>query len=59
MRNIPLEDLRRAIVAIEEQDDELVAEAGGSPFCKEIWEALLPEGFKLSDIKAYDGKAYP
>ena len=27
MRNIPLEDLRRAIVAIEEQDEELVAEA--------------------------------
>ena len=36
MRNIPLEDLRRAIVAVEEQDNELVAEAIRSPFCMEI-----------------------
>ena len=56
---IPLEELRRAIVAIEEQDDELVAEVGGSPFNKEIREAPLPEGFRLSNIKAYERKAYP
>ena len=54
-----MEDLRRAIVAIEEQDDELVAEAGGSPFCKEIWELALLERFKLPNIKAYEGKANP
>ena len=59
MRNIPLEELCRAIIAIEEQDDELVAEAGGSPFYKEIWEAPLPEGFKLLNIKAYERKLDP
>ena len=59
MRNISLEDLRCLVVAIEEQDNELVAEAGGSPFCKEIREPSLLEGFKLSNIKAYKGKADP
>ena len=59
VRNIPLEDLRHVIVSIEEQDDELVAEAGESPFCKEIREAPLPEGVKLPNIKAYEGKANP
>ena len=60
LRNILLEDLRCAIVTIEEQDDELVAKAGGgSSFCKEIQEAPLPEGFKLPNIKAYEGKADP
>ena len=29
MKNIPLEDLQRAIVTIKEQDDELVAIEGG------------------------------
>ena len=58
-RNISLDDLGLAIAAIEEQDDELVAEAGGSPFCMEIWETLLPEGFKLPNIKAYKGKSDP
>ena len=56
MRNIPSEDLRRTIVAIEEQDDELVEEARGLSFCREIREAPFPEGFKLPNIKAYKGK---
>ena len=59
MRNIPLEDLRCTIIAREEQDDELVAEARGSLFYREIWEAPLLEGFKLPNIKAYEGKADP
>ena len=59
MRNTPLDDLQQSIVAIEEQDDELVDEAEGSSFYKEIWEAPLPEGFKLLNIKAYEGKANP
>ena len=42
-----MEDLQRVIVAIEEQDDKFVATVGGSPFSREIWEALLPKGFKL------------
>ena len=42
-RNIPLKDLQHTIIAIEEQDDELVAKTGGSPFCREIREAPLPE----------------
>ena len=54
-----MEDLRRVIIAMEEKDDELVAEAGGSPFCREIHEAPFPEGFKLPSIKAYEGKADP
>ena len=54
-----MDDLGLAIAAIEEQDDKLVAEAGGSPFCKEIWEAPLPEGFKLLNIKAYERKLDP
>ena len=44
---------------MEEQDDKLVAEAVGSPFCREIREAPVPEGFKLLTIKAYEGKAEP
>ena len=59
MRHIPLEDLQRAIVAIKEQDDELVATTGGSPFRKEIREAPLPERFELLNIKVYEGKADP
>ena len=47
------------IVAIEKRDDELVAIVGGSPFNKEIWEAPLYEGFKLSNIKVYEGKIDP
>ena len=59
LRNILLDDLQCAIASIEEEDDELVAEAGGSPFYKEIWEAPLLEGFKLLNIKAYERKADP
>ena len=33
--------------------------ARGSPFSKEIREAPLPEGFKLPNIKAYEGKDNP
>ena len=54
-----MDDLVHAIVAIEEQDDELVAEVGGSPFYKKIREAPLSERFKLPSIKAYKGKADP
>ena len=57
MMNISLEYMRHAIIAIEEQDDELVTEAGGSPFYREIQKAPLPEGFKLPNIKTYEGKA--
>ena len=52
-----MEDLRHAIVAIEEQDDELIAAIEGSPFSREIQEAPLPKGFKLLNIKVYKGKA--
>ena len=54
-----MEDLQHEIVAIEEQDDELVDEAGGSPFSKEIRETPFPEGFILLNIKAYEGKVDP
>ena len=54
-----MDDLRQAIAAIEEEDDELVVEAGGTTFCKEIREAPLPEGFKLLSIKAYERKVDP
>ena len=47
------------VVAIEEQDDELVAAACGLPFNREIRESPLLEGFKLLNIKAYEGKADP
>ena len=59
MINILLEDLRHAIVTNEEQDDELVAAVEGLLFSREIREAPLSEGFKLLNIKAYKGKAYP
>ena len=59
MRSIPLEDLQRAIIAIKEQDDELVAEVEGSLFGKEIREAPLSKGFKLLNIKVYNGKNDP
>ena len=35
---------------------ELIAAASVSPFNIEIREVRLPEGFKLSAIKAYEGK---
>ena len=54
-----MEDLQHAIVAIEKQDDELIHTVDGSPFSREIWEAPLPKGFKLLNIKAYEGKANP
>ena len=59
MRNIQLEHLWRAIVVIEEQDDELVAKVGGSSFSNEIWEAPLPEEIVLPNIKTYEGKLIP
>ena len=59
MRNISLEDLQRAIIAIEKQNNELVAIARRLPFNKEIREAPLPEGCKLPNINLYEGKADP
>ena len=56
---IPVEDLRRAIAAMKENDMELIAAATGSPFKQEVLEARLLEGFKLPAIKAYDGKSNP
>ena len=58
-REIPIEDLCHAIVSMEENDEELIAAATGSPFSREIREAKLLEGFKLSTIKAYEGKSNP
>ena len=34
-------------------------EAVGTPFCREIREVSLPEGFKLPTIKAHEGKLDP
>ena len=59
LRNIPIEDLRRTIISMEEHDEELIAEATGSPFCREICEARLLKGFKLYTIKVYEGKSDP
>ena len=59
LRNISLDYLQCSIVAIEEKDDKLVAEVGGSPFCKEIREAPLPKEIEIPNIKAYEGKSYP
>ena len=56
---IPIEDLHRAITAMEENDKKLIATVTGSLFSREICEARLPEGFKLSTIKAYKGKSDP
>ena len=39
--------------------DELVATARGSPFNKEIQDAPLPKGFKLPNIKVYEGNVDP
>ena len=47
------------MVVIEGQDDKLVASVRGSSFCREIHEARLPEGFKLPNIEAYEGKVDP
>ena len=44
---------------MEEHDEELIAEATTSPFCREIRETRLLEGFKLPSIKAYEGKSNP
>ena len=54
---MPIEDLRRAMIAMEEHDEELIVEVTRSPFCREIREARLPEGFKLLTTKAYKGKS--
>ena len=44
---------------MEENDKELIAAATGLPFSLEILKAKLLEGFKLSTIKAYEGKSNP
>ena len=44
---------------MKENDMELIAAATGSPFNQEVREARLSKGFKLSAIKAYDGKSDP
>ena len=59
IRNVPIKDLWHDIVAIEEHDKVLIAEATKSPFCREIREARLLEGFKVPTIKAYKGKSDP
>ena len=56
---IPIEDLRRVIVATEENEEELITETTGSPLSWEIREAKLLEGFKLPIIKAYEEKSDP
>ena len=58
-REILVEDLRRAIATMKENDVELITTATGSPFNQEIHEARLPEGLKLPAIKAYEGKSDP
>ena len=58
-RKISIEDLHRVIVAMEKNDEELIAVATGSPFSREIREAKLPQGFKLPTIKVYKGKLDP
>ena len=55
----PVEDLRRAIAAMKENDMELIIAATGSPFNQKVREARLLKGFKLPAIKAYDGKSDP
>ena len=59
VRDILLGDLWWAIIAIKEQGDKQVAVARGSLFTWEICEAPLLEGFKLPNIKAYEGKVDP
>ena len=54
-----MEDLRRVIVVIEEHDVELIATTRGSPFSRKIRDVPLLKGFRLLDIKAYEGKADP
>ena len=44
---------------MEENDEELITTVTGSSFSWEIYEAKLPEGFKLPTIKAYEGKLDP
>ena len=44
---------------MKEHNEELTAEAIRLPFCREIREARLPEGFKLLSIEAYEGKSDP
>ena len=56
---IPIEDLHCAIVAMKENDMELIVAATRSPFNLEIREARLPEGFKLLAINADVGKSDP
>ena len=56
---IPVKDLCRAIVAMKENDMELITTATRSLFNQEVHEAKLPEGFKLPAIKVYDRKSDP
>ena len=56
---ISVEDLCRAIVAMKENDMELIAAAIGSPFNQEVREVRLLEGSKLPAIKVYKGKYDP
>ena len=56
---IPVEDLHRAIVAMKENDLELIAVATRWTFNQVVRKARLLEGFKLPAIKAYDGKSSP
>ena len=44
---------------MKENDMKLIAAATGLPFNHDVCEARLPEGFKLSAIKAYDRKSNP
>ena len=57
-KDIRIEDCR-AIVAMEENDGELITATMGSLFSREIREVKLPERFKLLTIKAYEGKSDP
>ena len=54
-----VEDLCCAIVAMKENNLELIATTIGSPFNQEVREARLLEEFKLLTIKVYEGKSDP
>ena len=56
---ILVEDLRRAITAMKENDMELITAATRLPFNQEVCQTRLPEGFKLSAMKTYDRKFDP
>ena len=56
---IPVENLHRAIATMKENNMELIKAATRSPFHQVVHKARLPKGFKLSAIKAYEGKSDP